>query len=1245
MRPLRLPPSPIPPSFTPLSILLSPLLILLLLFSLTTCSSLPFPLHHAPSPSSCTATFADIDALTDDVLAFRTVAYLCPPNCLLSPTPSQPPLVQGSYPYSPASSICLSAIHSGLLSPTAGGSVFVSRFYRNDWSNTSSQSIYPYTSAQPSTSNGVSSQAVPPTSYTVPSTAEEFSYTVRGRGELVRQRRLAPFPPRSGHLHVAFPDYSLFTFSLGPRTPYPDYHLIMGGYNSTAYLNDVWVAESTVMDDNADVSWRRLPDAPFTPRSDMRAAMFGDDNGAFQLLTIYILGGQTSHACDLYRLGVCSAEVWSLTLNITVPVSTVPYRFTVTSYTWAVNASSLPFTSRCGFALLDYESGSGPFVLAGGQLSYADSTCTSPPLYTNEVYISSFKPTKWTPDVSNGSFSPRRGQLREDALATSSRQAQHLRGISPIAGGSRILNLTTAGGITQIGAVEVFADVWVCQVDISRWPVTCQWGWPGSPINVSTTTVPLPVALGASAASRGLYGIASQRFTGFTAADAISDWTASSAGGQWTSMLRSVPEWGFTATEVAQQRDLHPISYILTDELQDPTSSYYVGSQWIQSHSPWVSPPHTFLAGDDLVLPSSSTLHPQSYNLALSPAEASAWLPQPASCEATSRPFFRFPLQRLDSGYSEWSDGSYDENGWLKWRAGRQVVSGGRSASQYFNDWIEVGETRCLPPDDPSFLPLLGPVQWYTVDEPDPVDVSFGVQRRVTVACQRGYHFEPAVPRDSHATMFCAPNGLWLDFDLLTWRSCRPNPPLTCQPPLVDLGGKWCEPPRPTVSALSAPSTLQESPVTLTGFPVIGDVPLRILGSAFTRPLSVTVGGHLCDSPQLSGPQVWVCYNTSCAVPGGGDDVTLQCGYFADAIACIVPAVLGLNLPVIVTSGLAGYTAEVTNGGVASISSTAPIITYLTSDEGQCNRTADYLHLWNCPIQVAYSIAVCLYFPSVYNLSLVVSFGALTTPLTCEEVNYNTTRPPAGYARCLRCVVQPFVGTQQLRVQPKALSLQSRTDAGVSSRPCPPGYNTNYERTVSGQGGGEVCVPCGKGQSTEGIGGAPACVPCRAGEYANASAQSTCHQCAVGRYASEPGADHCDLCPVNSYQPTKGNSRCLTCEAGEYMVYGADSNATRAIGTCALCPPSATCDPSGNITAALGSFLVIDQEKAHCRHLLVLPRGLCTRGSVRWRGVTDGGDVVTAGGQLLWGGALPRLYQSLAGYPRPRPLSRGQRPL
>ena len=122
-----------------------------------------------PTFIDCAMNFTAFDSLygwinefnhPQPIIQYQPLAATCPPGCaqLLTGSADGPlyqPRLFGSYPYHSSSSICLAALHSGLISASEGGGVFVSRFYRQDWSGTDNQTIFPFTSALGSVSNGV----------------------------------------------------------------------------------------------------------------------------------------------------------------------------------------------------------------------------------------------------------------------------------------------------------------------------------------------------------------------------------------------------------------------------------------------------------------------------------------------------------------------------------------------------------------------------------------------------------------------------------------------------------------------------------------------------------------------------------------------------------------------------------------------------------------------------------------------------------------------------------------------------------------------------------------------------------------------------------------------------------------------------------------------------------------------------------------------------------------------------------
>jgi hypothetical protein len=385
--------------------------------------------------------------------------------------------------------MCLAAVHAGIIDGRVGGGLFVSRFFRHDWSNTSTQSVFPFTSSRGSFSNGVQSVAVPSDWYSLPSSATECSYTVRGRGDHVMQRRQAPFSPRVGHA-------ALSTY-LSVSDEYLDVvtvHWVIGGVNASGhYLNDVWVAVAelrSAVTTHVDVVWLRLADAPFSPRSDMHALVINGVDPSFGLTRLFVLGGQLSHACGLRELGVCSSEAWVAT----VQASLLDNGTIDVNVTWAPGSEqhealfSLPKPSRCGAALISRDSRENymTFTLVGGQLSYDDSSCSSAPVTVNEQWWMRMELSlteRWPPFV-NASwealppapFSPRRWEVLTCLLLYSTicwlpGASQHL-AVRPVGDGAACLRQAGCGPTSGAAAQGTrMSDRYVTGSDrASQWP-------------------------------------------------------------------------------------------------------------------------------------------------------------------------------------------------------------------------------------------------------------------------------------------------------------------------------------------------------------------------------------------------------------------------------------------------------------------------------------------------------------------------------------------------------------------------------------------------------------------------------------------------------------------------------------------------------------------------------------------------------------------------------------------------------
>ena len=167
----------------------------------------------------------------------RFNVHTCPKHCLRAALPQAGQLdpvqarVYGSFPYHANSSICLAAIHAGVITSEQGGGLFIDRFFPADWSGGSSQTVFPHGSWAASLSNGVQTEAVPSGWHSMPSALLAYSWTVRARGVVASQRQTAPFSPRAGHLLLSLPNVASGAF-----TSLPSWHLVIGGMNATHYM-------------------------------------------------------------------------------------------------------------------------------------------------------------------------------------------------------------------------------------------------------------------------------------------------------------------------------------------------------------------------------------------------------------------------------------------------------------------------------------------------------------------------------------------------------------------------------------------------------------------------------------------------------------------------------------------------------------------------------------------------------------------------------------------------------------------------------------------------------------------------------------------------------------------------------------------------------------------------------------------------------------------------------------------------
>ena len=1163
------------------------------------------------------------------------VAYTwyCPAHCASIVAAAQlprPPVVYGQYPYHGNSSICLASIHSGLVDERAGGVVFLGRFYPVDWSNTSTgQTVFPHSSYHGSDSHGVRSVQVPAEWHdpAVPSSEHAWSYTVKGRGDLVSQRRVAPFSPRAGHLHVSPTWSDLAKASVDNVNAYggllfPNFHLILGGHNATHYMNDVWLH---LRYDGFPSDWSRLPDAPFSPRSDMVGMWTSrrywldvdgwepwDDPDIF----LWVLGGQTGHACGLYELGVCSDEVWQMRISFLGPQPVMEWT------TVAGPLYRLPFPGRCGAAPVDIQlvytlqlgrsdlrfDQSAFMGLAGGQLSYNDTrTCSTPPITVNEVCVNRFRVDRaW--NCTAAPFSPRRSMQRNGAfIYRTSRQFFY----TALAGGLRYTgvayNASTA--TARLTSVEMWSESWACWPEQEYagvdTPLRCVWGWNGTEHSTAVPQGRLPLVMAMTPSKFG--ELSSQHPTisipdigGLTSRQSVQQWKdlrpLSNAGDEapllqpsplntslLVRLLRVVQDVDGRASfrdplasdvELAA-RGLPASVHVGEEEVNDPTGYYQLGMDWIISH-----------ARPDFYCPQLVMAHQQAMAFATEANQSTPYLYQPASSANTTRPLFNFPLRRLGHGQGIQHEVAGD--GDHVWTSGKGtpnlgIVSGGRSGSQYSNDWIELQVGYCPEPMDPSFAALLGPVEYGPDNDPFAgVDRSYLVSDSVILQCVTGYHWEPTTEAEQ-VSFYCGPNLLWVDVDISSVRRCVRDA-FSCPEPFVfveranDTDGQ-CEPPRPFLTQLAQERAVNQNNLTLTGYPVQRDIfssyqPLEIDGRYFRAPVEVNVGGRPCLSIELGAYDAQPrCLDAT---------VTSQprCYHFASHITCALNPFFGHNLPVEVVVGVEKVSPD---SPLATISSTVPII-YDLQTNGSCAPVGQYgLHQVECPIDRPFQLLISL---RAYTLNLAAT-SVSTVWLDNDQVQSCVHLPDEGYPsgtgpdvetqvslRYLNCTIYPRATagalTVHVRYEDRA-TLVSETEASLSWRQCEAGSWTDF--SANGTRGEPICVPCQPGYST--VPGLVNCQPCRPGYYAPRNGTDHCIPCLAGHFQELGGADHCTPCPCNAYTSLPGSARCEVCDQDRYITPSNDSSGDLST-RCVQCPPRALCSSNGNVTAYLGTFINVD---------------------------------------------------------------------
>ena len=1171
----------------------------------------------AAEVDDCALSFADFDSALP-LLQFRTVAHRCPPQCLsLLSTSASPSQLFGSYPYHSSSSICLAAIHCGLLNSTVGGSVFVSRFYRSDW--TATASIFPNASASASLSNGVRSQEVPLAWNPQPASSDDWAYTVRGRGEWAVQRRPAPWSGRSGHLHATL---SAPSNRVVAGDALLEVQLIVGGYDGVGYLNDVWLSSRANISSPhiSDIRWQRLPDAPFSPRAVMTywAYLTATD------FRVVILGGQTGHLCGLAALGVCGNDVWEAALERrSVQLPRMRQLTEVTGLRWILSNTTLhaPFAPRCGATMLPI--GTTTVALVGGQLSA--HSCHTAPQAVNDVWAHRVSitadVTAWTAAAA-APFTGRRSMRLDNSLTlyTPEARVDTITQLAALLGGLAYLNVShnSTSDTATLSRAQLWSEVWLCSpvTRPSPSPAECSW----LPLQADGRScpaafAPLPTADGASSSLRYPANLIGLRFGGVDSAPAMDDWSPSA---NISSFARLFPlDDGVRCEDVEDASMGLPRSVVVeAAELNAPDGSWSRGSGWVQAHSPWrvrlAERPPT-----ERFVQAHSSVHYQSHSLAASPAQSSWALPQPLSAANSTRPLFRFPFRRLGHASTAWSS-ALDMREWTdlqdsrsltplpyNFTFGQLIVSGGHSGSLYSNDWISLTEPRCLAPDDPSFLQALGSMRIRRAGpEEDLIAHCYVQEALLEVDCSDGNHWEPSSVEP--VTVFCAANGLWLDSRLLSIRRCEADR-LHCSFPAQERDGA-CSPPVPIITAVRVSDARNASALTAMDVPMEGST-LTILGRFFAPEVEVQVGGHPCIFATLleaeAAPRM---FNVS--FPPHTSLTPFE-QLLHSRVECTLPFLFGFNLPVTVFSGVARLQAQTIDGSVATLSSAAPkmnalIPTLLPDGSESCRWSATApLTLTDCSIFRAFDVYVCVDQRTFRGQQATV-WLASAIQMRCDpfvdfayayNVSFDSNSSHAAFlaslTTCTRCRLLPSLGSPlSVSVRHPDLALESAEVASVSFEACTAGFHINANALLNQsradyyQHHAPICQPCPRG-TTSGVGTElGTCDLCQPGTFSLTEASPSCSQCAPGTYSNESGALTCPQCSRNSFQRRWSADSCVRCDGDRYLRVPPENsgslNGTAAwavYGQCGTCPEVADCDADGTIRARPQLFLTIDQAE------------------------------------------------------------------
>ena len=1154
------------------------------------------------------------------------------------------PAVYGSWPYHSNSSVCLAAIHSGVITDEDGGWLMMGPFaafhhpllldlsgphpdepvpelgpYLDVLSPISGLQLFPLHSSQPSLSNGVQSRHAAEGwtagSAELPTTTiADVSFVVHSRGNLIESVSHPPFSARSGHMQQTLPGL----FGGGQRWPVSVLHLVVGGRNATHYHNDVWVAAqvdghgpSPLPQNAARLQWMRLPDAPFSGRTDvesepvfcippfLRSAWSYSPcplptfaNDTFPVWwNLWLHGGQTGHHCGLPQLGVCSDEVWLLT--ITVNASSPTFAL---SFTWAAQPLRRPF-SLCGAALTVFNGAANgsrsllpSVVSAGGQRSYEDATCSQPIETTNELWYSFDNRSEWH-SAPAAPFPPRRSASWDSSATDRIPQGDDL---GSCGGGVRYISHTVnaTSGLARLTAAELLTDWWACALLPANLPM-CSWlHYNGGSTNASAppsavSSWPVPAMDGASwfDTDEGCLSIG-----GRGSREAERRWTATAPpyptfNGDKTTTAINVTmitqPWAVydpsadtdssggspfapTADDVDGSRYSLPLSYLLDEEeLNDPDGPFLGGTARVTEA--------VYLIPGEYNLPTITSTRTSWHT-----SHAPVYDRQPASSFNTTRRLFDVSRRHSVASSVLWGSSN------------RLSVSGGESSGAFYSDWLTVARMCCAHPSDPSYRTMLGNgsviaatginlTETFCLDPGDAPVISW--------RCADGSHLEPSrVDGGRQAFLRCTQGGAWMDADYNTMATCVRDR-LNCTFPEVEVAGDSCTLPAPFISSIRAVSNgvsncNSTDPLTLV------DCPLRlttlfIAGEYFTQPLMVWVGGTACVEPVLQDSHNQVICSTN------AQNVSV-CATYGTGLACSLPPLLGYGLPITLLSGVAPQ-RQLSGSNLAVLSFSAPTMRNLTAvPRSICQQEEDaYLHLTSCPFDRTFTVTVngtnwwlddgvIIQPPSVTLLPLTIACapqpGACGLLLHCMLCDITPSLSvPLGVPIAL--LLRQAGGQSNLVFGGSALS-----PATVALSLCPAGSRDIGQRAASIS---ERCQPCPAGSYSDGVDAPTVCMPCLMGTHASSPGSPSCTPCSAQSFANETGMASCLPCPPNSYQLSEGASDCHVCDLNEYLlVPDAGLPQCRSCLSNTAAAAALWCLPNGTIRALSSDvYLVVDPEQ------------------------------------------------------------------